>query len=84
MIVSDNGTELTSRAVLDWMNRTGIDWHCIAPGNRSRTHLSRASVRFRDECLNEEIFGSVAEGRAVIENWRATSTPPGRTPLMVD
>ena len=31
-IVSDNGTEMTSRAVLEWTNRTGIGWHYIAPG----------------------------------------------------
>src|SRR5262245_10079309 len=32
MIVSDNGTELTARAVLEWTNRTGTLWHYIAPG----------------------------------------------------
>ena len=32
MIVSDNGTELTSRAVLEWTNRTGTLGHDIAPG----------------------------------------------------
>ena len=32
MVVSDNGTELTSMAVLSWCQRTGIDWHYIAPG----------------------------------------------------
>ena len=26
--------------------------------------------RFRDECLNEEVFTSLAEARAVIERWR--------------
>jgi len=31
-LVLDNGTELTSRAVLEWTNRTGVDWHYIAPG----------------------------------------------------
>src|SRR5262245_4957555 len=31
-IVSDNGPELTSRAVLAWTNRAGLDWHYIAPG----------------------------------------------------
>ena len=31
-IVSDNGTEMTSRAMLEWTNRTGVDWHYIAPG----------------------------------------------------
>jgi len=31
-IVSDNGTELTSNAILSWANETGVGWHCIAPG----------------------------------------------------
>ena len=31
-IVSDNGTELTSMAVLDWCQNTDVDWHYIAPG----------------------------------------------------
>jgi putative transposase len=54
MIVSDNGTELTSRAVLDWMNRTGI-----APGKPQQNAFVKSfNARFRDECLNEEVFGS--------------------------
>jgi putative transposase len=32
MVVSDNGTELTSMAILSWCQRTGIEWHYIAPG----------------------------------------------------
>ena len=71
MIVSDNGSELTSRAVLDWTNRTGIDWHYIAPGKpQQNAFVESFNARFRDECLNEEIFGSMAEARAVIETWR--------------
>lgn len=71
MIVSDNGTELTSRAVLDWTNRTGIEWHDIAPGKpQQNAFVESFNARFRDECLNEEVFGSMAEARAVIENWR--------------
>ena len=31
VVVSDNGTELTSMAILSWCQRTGIDWHDIAP-----------------------------------------------------
>ena len=27
MVVSDNGTEMTSMAVLSWCQRTGIEWH---------------------------------------------------------
>jgi hypothetical protein len=30
--VSDNGTELTSNAILGWAHETGVGWHCIAPG----------------------------------------------------
>ena len=41
-IVSDNGTELTSMAILKC-----IEWHYIAPGNRSRTALwNRPMVAF--------------------------------------
>jgi putative transposase len=32
MIVSDNGTELTSNAVLSWSGETQVEWHYIAPG----------------------------------------------------
>lgn len=71
MIVSDNGTELTSRAVLEWSNRTGIEWHYIAPGKPTQNAFVESfNGRFRDECLNEEVFTSLAEARAVIERWR--------------
>ena len=71
MIVSDNGSELTSRVVLDWTNRTGVDWHYIAPGKpQQNAFVESFNARFRDECLNEEVFGSMAEARAVIETWR--------------
>jgi len=31
-IVSDNGTEFTSRAILQWANDNKVDWHYIDPG----------------------------------------------------
>ena len=71
MIVSDNGTELTSRSILDWTNRTGVDWHDIAPGKPQQNAFAESFLaRFRDECLNEEVFASLAEARVVIERWR--------------
>ena len=42
-IVSDNGTEPTSNAVLTWSGEAGVGWHCTAPG-RSKTATSRAST----------------------------------------
>lgn len=36
MIVSDNGTEFVSRAMLEWQNSAGVNWHYIAPGNPTK------------------------------------------------
>ena len=44
MIVSDNGIELTSRAVLEWTNRTGTLWHYIAPGKPTQNALVEAFI----------------------------------------
>ncbi len=32
MIVSDNCSEFTSNAILQWTDRTKVEWHYIAPG----------------------------------------------------
>ncbi|NIA71352.1 transposase family protein [Pelagibius litoralis] len=42
-IVSDNGTELTSNAILKWQQDVHVDWHYIAPGNPCRTGSSNLS-----------------------------------------
>jgi len=45
MCVSDNGTELTSIAILRWSQETRIEWHITSrPASRSRTLSSRAST----------------------------------------
>lgn len=70
-IVSDNGTEFTSRAILNWQNETGVDWHYIAPGKPQQNGFVESfNGRFRDECLNEEVFESLAHARRVIALWR--------------
>ena len=52
MIVSDNGTEMTSRAILEWTNRTGVAWHYIAPGKPQQNGFVESfNGRLRDECL---------------------------------
>lgn len=40
-IVSDNGTELTSMAVLKWCQETGVEWHYIQPGKPMQNGLVR-------------------------------------------
>ena len=70
-IVSDNGTEMTSHAVLRWCQDTGVGWHYIAPGKpMQNAFVESFNGRLRDECLNEHIFGNLAEARKIIENWR--------------
>ena len=69
--VSDNGAELTSMAILKWTHTTGTDWHYIAPGKPQQNALVESFIgRLRDECLNETLFASLPQSRAVLEAWR--------------
>ena len=71
MGVSDNGTELTSHAVLAWCQDTGVEWHYIAPGKPQKNGFVESfNGRLRDECLNEHLFFSLAAARRIIEAWR--------------
>ena len=71
MIVSDNGTELTSRAVLQWQEDQGVEWHYIAPGKPMQNgFVESLNGRFRDECLNEHLFRGLSAARRIIEEWR--------------
>src|SRR6478672_1660266 len=70
-IVSDNGTELTSNAILSWADATGIGWHYIAPGKPQQNgFIESFNGRLRDELLNETLFRSLQHARAVLEAWR--------------
>jgi len=70
-IISDNGTELTSRAVLQWALERKIEWHYITPGRPSENGFTESlNGKIRDECLNEHWFSSLAEAQAIIETWR--------------
>ena len=71
MIVSDNGTELTSRAILAWQQDHRVEWHYIAPGKPTQNgFIESFNGRLRDECLNEHLFASLPEARRIIEAWR--------------
>jgi putative transposase len=71
LIVSDNGSELTSNAMLKWQQDTGVEWHYIAPGKPMQNGFVESFIgRLRDECLNEHLFTSYAHARATINEWR--------------
>jgi len=71
MVVSDDGTELTSHAVLAWCQDTGVEWHYIAPGKpQQNSSVKSFNGRLRDEYLNDHLFLSLAAARWIIEAWR--------------
>jgi putative transposase len=71
MVVSDNGTELTSNAILRWQEERGVEWHYIAPGKPMQNGLVESfNGRLRDECLNEHLFSSLSRARELIAAWR--------------
>ena len=71
MIVSDNGTELTSNTILAWQDARDVEWHYIAPGKPMQNGFVESfNGRLRDECLNEHLFTSLNEARQIIEEWR--------------
>lgn len=70
-IVSDNGSELTSRAILEWQSVTRVNWHYIAPGKPTQNaFIESFNARVRDECLNEEVFSSLKDARQKLALWR--------------
>ena len=69
-IVSDNGTELTSMAILRWSQEAGVDWHYIAPGKPTQNaFIESFNGRLRDELLNETLFASLADARVALRAW---------------
>lgn len=70
-VVSDNGTELTSMAVLRWCQETGVAWHYIAPGKPTQNAFAERFIgSFRDELLNGTLFTTLAEAKAHITTWK--------------
>ena len=71
MCVSDNGTELTSQAILRWSQEMQVEWHYIAPGKPQQNAFVESFFgRLRDECLNETLFTSLAHAREVLSIWK--------------
>ena len=71
MCVSDNGTELTCMAMLRWCQEMRIEWHYIAPGKPTQNAFVESfNGKLRDELLNETLFTSLAQARAVLAAWK--------------
>ena len=70
-IVLDNGPELISKALDQWAYERGVRLHFIDPGKPQQNgFIESFNGKFRDECLNEHWFLSLADARRIIEDWR--------------
>ena len=67
LVVSDNGTELTSNAILKWQEDRKVEWHYIAPGKpMQHAFMESFDGRMRQKCLNEHLFPSLRHGAPLI------------------
>jgi putative transposase len=58
--------------VLDsWAHEAGVPWSFLRPGKpNENAYIESFNGKFRDECLNEHWFVTMAQARRIIESWR--------------
>ena len=70
-IRTDQGPEFTARALDQWAYRNGITLKLIQPGKPMQNgYVESFNGKFRDECLNEHWFSTLAEARVIVAAWR--------------
>lgn len=70
-ITTDNGSEFAGRAMEVWAYQAGVKWDFIRPGKPVENgYIESFNGRLRDECLNGEVFFSLVDARAKLEQWR--------------
>jgi len=71
IIRTDNGKEFCGKAMLTWAHEKNVTLRLIEPGKPNQNaYIESFNGRFRDECLNEHWFTSLAHAQVVIETWR--------------
>jgi putative transposase len=71
LIVSDNGSEFTSKALDSWAYQRDVGLHFIRPGKPvENAYIESFNGKLRDECLNENWFTDLEDARSKIEAWR--------------
>jgi putative transposase len=70
-ITVDNGSEFYSRAMEAWAYQYGVHIDFIRPGKPTENgYIESFNGRFRDECLNTEVFFTLSDAREKLESWR--------------
>ena len=76
MVVSNNGTELTSNVMLKWQKDCNVGWYYIPPGKPIQNGLVGSfNGRMREESLNEHLCPSLSHARRMIAAWRDDYNP---------
>jgi putative transposase len=71
VIQVDNGSEFQSKAVDAWADAHRVKLDFIRPGKPvDNCFIESFNARVRDECLNANVFVSLADARRKIEMWR--------------
>lgn len=71
VITIDNGTEFDSKVMDEWAFRNKVRLDFIKPGKPNQNaYIESFNGRFRDECLNENLFETLDDARRIIETWR--------------
>lgn len=70
-LVCDNGPEFTSQPFDQWAHARGVRLQFIRPGKPvENAYIEGFNGKFRDECLNESWFTTLADARHQIDVWR--------------
>lgn len=71
VITVDNGTEFDSKAMDEWAFKRKVKLAFIRPGKPNENAYGESfNGRFRDECLNENLFETLDHAKKLIEDWR--------------
>jgi len=71
VLVVDNGPELRGRDLDRWACENGVKLFFIDPGKPMQNgSIESFNGRFREECLDQSWFTSLAEAKRIVEAWR--------------
>lgn len=66
----DNGPEFAGKTLDEWAYLNGVALQFIRPGKPTENaFIESFNGRFRDECLNDEVFTSVEDANCQIQIW---------------
>ena len=67
----DNGPEFTGKKLDAWAHTHNVRLDFIRPGKPTDNgHIESFNGKMRDECLNQNVFLSLADARDSLERWR--------------